>query len=98
MKGRTGQLKVGCSQSDRLISHHALSDKTETGYRGHEYDKVIELSICSSVLSVVVLLKERRTAFLEYSLSSASVRASTNRRRRFGKLDGFVLSATSYGD
>lgn len=33
------------------------------------------------------------TAFLEYALSSASVRASTKRRRRFGRLDGWSTSA-----
>lgn len=31
------------------------------------------------------------TAFLEYALSSASLRASTNRRRKLGKLDGYRL-------
>jgi hypothetical protein len=37
--------------------------------------------------------ENEHTAFLEYALSSASVRASTNRRRRLGRLDGYVLLA-----
>ena len=41
----------------------------------------------SSKADVIIEL----TAFLEYALSSASLRASTKRRRRFGRFDGYQM-------
>lgn len=71
-----------------LSSAHSLSDQTEYSHRWHEKNKVIKLLMIRLLgLKVPFVL----TAFLEYALSSASVRASTKSRRRFGRFAFEIL-------
>lgn len=73
---------------------HALGYEAENGNRGHEKNQVIKLHASRDIRRVYVECRDHGfelTAFLEYALSSASVRASTKRRRRLGRFDGCAL-------
>jgi len=65
---------------------HLLSDQGECCHAGHEQHEIVELHGVNTSLhlgTATLLL----TALREYALSSASDLASTNSRRRLGRLD-----------
>lgn len=75
---------------DSLSSTHALGGQAEDGDRRNEEDEVVEL-----MAPLVLTSLERRggrTAVREYSFSSTSVRASTKRRRKLGRLACDILA------
>jgi hypothetical protein len=61
---------------------HALCYQPKNCNGGHKQHKVVELE---AVRLVAGDNRDEPTAVLEYALSSASVRASTKRRRKFGR-------------
>lgn len=74
--------------SELFLAIHSLGNEAENSDRRHEQDEVVEL-FEPLAHGRLVLIGTIRTALREYALSSASVRASTKRRRRLGKLDGY---------
>lgn len=86
----TNDYLYGCmssmiSKSECCFAAHSLRNDREGGDGRHEDDQVVELRTISTNDAGEITRLEH-TAFLEYELSSASVRASTNSRRRLGKL------------
>ncbi len=82
----------GSSSEASPLAVHSLCYKAEGGDGGHEQDQVVELGRIVSGFPAQLLLAVSRTALREYALSSASVRASTKKRRRFGRLEGWAGS------
>lgn len=75
-----------CPKSfDRTIGAHPLCDQAEDSDGRDEKHEVVELSRIVSTQNPGCHEDHFcLTAFLEYSFSSASVRASTNKRRKLG--------------
>lgn len=71
-----------------LLSVHPLRNEAEDSHGRHEENQVVELENQLDKCSYIHASSMLRTAFREYALSSASVRASTNRRLRFGRFEG----------
>lgn len=71
------------------MTAHALSGKTEDGDRRDEQDQIVELPLLLDMTDVgwnEYQAEGSSTAVREYSFSSTSVRASTKRRRKLGRL------------
>ena len=78
------------STSEWVSIGHALSDEAKNPDRRHEDNEIVKLLFTViSKSSLYVKLAMKHTAVLEYALSSVSVLASTKRRRKFGRLNGF---------